>query len=1269
MENPQNLEPANGHSAEENNLLTQETLNMNKNAASQTLFRFVSLRNPQLTETTEDNIGFIFRAKNRGKRTIEGIFDGAIASWSPENGSKFAALINASNDYSATAFKSEKDFENTNFAEFLKLGQMIVKNENLESYDRATLETFYLPNGEDTITLWDNLFYQTVTQENFYVKEAIVQILKAMHFVAYTQTLPISPLERNVGINGGDILTKVLKARVVLPANLFLDETDTEKSPFDSAAFIVDQGIINQDFINPQEKQVSQRVKIKLEIEAKKNQEINKAKYLKSELETLKTELEKVQESFYKKSSKAYIEAYAVYQEQVQPIIESNKIITENLEEGFEENTSAAAKNSAYKNLELAEVPGFDFSYKNEVNFPDLQAQLPATSFGLFLNLFAEADQQQTNAGTQRLNLEERSISFNKLPAENISDDSVNIEGVQVTLNEDYLNFTNVLGKIQEQIEENTKILYQKESPKPKQFASLGGVLVPISKATSGVQPLTYTFNPFSDSNFFWSYGGLNFSFYVEDSSWSLASGKITATTDTGNYENAFSDILVVDNVITLPAIITADYNLVATIKIEIFFNNGRESVLELANVNSNEFQYGFLNLNLVAGKQPTSFTPKHFGVKRLGIADYLKVEQSVHAYVPGEVSNIENVMASELRQKNTIRTVSSEETTDKTTSLETEHVSDTTTATRNDMQTEIDQMLQNSSDIGINTNTSYTGVGKRFTMQLNASYANHKSKEDSTRQAVEKSQEITARAMDRIVSKVTEERITKIINTFSESNTHEFDNRGDGINKTEHITGVYRWVDKKMKNQIYNYGKRMMFEFMIPEPARLHKLGLLSSSQNLLTAPQDPRTVSGLYNMTLSNITEDNLKYWAGIYGISLTETLTKTITHSVGLEYIKLSGDNGQRSKTITFPENYAAKTATVYYGYQFGSMYVSNFKGDIIGLPWVGRGSIDSNFRSENINLAGEYAFLYRGDSCDSFNVSFAFDCALSDAYMANWNTTNFNNIITAYTQAKTDYDQKVADLAAQAAADQSATVEKATVYYRDMEAETLKHNCIAYLLGDYLNILGENLTDGDKMGNFNVLLKDDLDNYTSLAKFMEQAFEWNIMSYDFYPYFWGSRENWQEMYLSADTDALFRNFLQAGMGRVIVTVNPGFEDAVQFFMSTGKIWNGGEVPVIGDPMYLSIVDELREPQGIKQGNYWITRIPTALTILQAKSVGLEVTEALPIFVETDPENCDNPEELENKASFSLDEIAMVGSSEPSKMPKEINNVYNEKTIIQS
>ncbi|QYS90008.1 hypothetical protein [Flavobacterium davisii] len=111
-----------------------------------------------------------------------------------------------------------------------------------------------------------------------------------------------------------------------------------------------------------------------------------------------------------------------------------------------------------------------------------------------------------------------------------------------------------------------------------------------------------------------------------------------------------------------------------------------------------------------------------------------------------------------------------------------------------------------------------------------------------------------------------------------------------------------------------------------------------------------------------------------------------------------------------------------------------------------------------------------------------------------------------------------------------------------FYRFMEQDVLKHNCIAYLLQDYLDTLGVPFTTGDRMENFQVLLDKDLDKYTALAKFMEQAFEWQIMDYTFYPYYWGKREQWQEMYVSNSVDPLFRSFLQAGLARIIVTVKP-------------------------------------------------------------------------------------------------------------------------------
>lgn len=177
-------------------------------------------------------------------------------------------------------------------------------------------------------------------------------------------------------------------------------------------------------------------------------------------------------------------------------------------------------------------------------------------------------------------------------------------------------------------------------------------------------------------------------------------------------------------------------------------------------------------------------------------------------------------------------------------------------------------------------------------------------------------------------------------------------------------------------------------------------------------------------------------------------------------------------------------------------------------------------------------------------------------------------------------------------------------------------------------------------------------------------MEQAFEWEIISYNYYPYYWGSRNDWGTMYQSENIDPLFRSFLRSGMARVVVTVRPGFEDAVQYYMVTGKIWNGGEVPVIGDPLYLSIVDELKETEGEVYGKAWITRVPTPLTILQAESIGLKVEHALP-FTQEDPKDFEDPKALITESNFEKNDATMQAPDGKMVGSMEINNDYIQLT----
>src|SRR5690606_29928511 len=142
-----------------------------------------------------------------------------------------------------------------------------------------------------------------------------------------------------------------------------------------------------------------------------------------------------------------------------------------------------------------------------------------------------------------------------------------------------------------------------------------------------------------------------------------------------------------------------------------------------------------------------------------------------------------------------------------------------------------------------------------------------------------------------------------------------------------------------------------------------------------------------------------------------------------------------------------------------------------------------------------------------------------------------------------------------------------------------------------------------------------LTEELDSYSSTVKFFEQAFDWQILSYHFYPYYWAKKCDWKNLFqIQESTDHIFKAFLQSGMGRVIVPVREGFEDAITYYMATGEIWNGQGLAVeTDDQTYLSIMDEMVTVEGDVEGD-WDTVVPSSLTIVQARSVLLD-EEGLP------------------------------------------------------
>lgn len=1209
---------------------------MSTSNSPQTLFRFVSLRNPNLAENSERNLRFIYRPKD-----IVGFFD-AVSSNNSEI--KLQALRNLANQFSPNAIKTVTALEEGEFSELLKIGKNTSLNKKLTTTELKLAKDYYsklVQNTRGISLLWDNLIYQYIMQNNFYVKEAIAHILNAFH-IGYVQSLTSN--EELKRINGSTFLDVAANATIVLPEFLF-QENNSVTAKRESRT-----------------KELSNKNSKSLELNLEKQESLSNQVHDKENLQQLKIELQNIENIVVRNNVKEYESAFLKYQkenaENISLYQNQLDLITE-----LEENKSSEEEiKKAYEVLNRYEVPPFEFENQKTLSWNNLYSNLSENSFALFLENY-------TNANS----VIKKEVDYSKAIVSVVSDEELNIDGSIVSITSD--NFFDINNDINSQSENFSQNLLNDSYLPQEEYVNIGNVLIPVSTNTSQASftHLSYILRAKKRSSVLTgntNLGFVNFQIQLENSSWNITHATISSNTNLGAQNENITSLNVINNTLTFPRFLVNKFRTISSLTLNIFFENGRESVLELKDIAVNTNITGILTLKPISievtiDDDTTGETPvsgNHFGLKRLGIAEYMKVVQTVHAYVPGEVSNIENVMASELRHKSINELTRTEETVTTTKTQEVEKISDTNKVNRAEMQTEVLKELEKQKSFQAHANFSKDAVWK---IDLGTSFASNNSQFNSNRQAVTKSQEITERAMERVQSKITEERIMKIIQEVSLTNVHEFDNRGIATGTPpQHITGVYRWVDKKMKNQIFNYGKRTMFEFMIPEPAKLHKLAYKNA--DTLKAPVDPRKAPAPHTMAnVNSVTNVLLEYWAGIYGINLTTLLTNTkqIIHNASG---RPDTDGGfTESSTLQIPENYVAKNGTFIgsssrnrgggsQGSRYSTLLCSNLKGALIGASY--RANVNFNFSEVGLNVSDSVEFQVSGHNIDNYNVRAILNCELSIEYINAWKLENFNLIIDAYTKAFDAYKVEKANIEAERKANEENQKEAQSNFYRIIEGDVIKHNCIAYLLQNNVNVLGVDFTSGDEMLDFKVALSDDLDKYAATAKFLEQAFEWSIMDYTFYPYYWAGRKDWQEMYLTENIDMLFRGFLQAGLARVIVTVKPGFEEAVQYFLTTGKVWLGGVTPIIGDPLYVSITQEMREPTGIAQGNYWITRIPTTLTILQSGSTGLPTLDGqpLPIFPESHPENCENSAELEIATVFTASETArMISSTQPTTL----------------
>jgi hypothetical protein len=436
--------------------------------------------------------------------------------------------------------------------------------------------------------------------------------------------------------------------------------------------------------------------------------------------------------------------------------------------------------------------------------------------------------------------------------------------------------------------------------------------------------------------------------------------------------------------------------------------------------------------------------------------------------------------------------------------------------------------------------------------------------------------------------------------------------------------------------------------EFEIPEPGAWTRWLLTQDAgQNMINQPPMPLTINGgpvtkdnrllrPEDLTTTDLTDPT--HYARVAARYLATGISPPpgpVTVAVNLSSTQ---DNGEPPPAFLVM-NAADTTLTVPDGYRIGSanpevlnnwtaslLYAPGYRQDSYSDPdvdvAVGAGkplSSSPDAPEPAVSIAGgditdwisggvagpisqgEIPVTLQGTNLRGFEVNVEVLCVPTPETFQQWQNDTYDAIVGAYNALLQAYNQEKAGLTLQ----QTNPVDTNSP---EQNAETitqeLKRQTIEMLLGNPFSGLNDIDYPGEGSGPTIELAKAVAD--APEVQFLEEAFEWETMSYICYPYYWADATRWKDLAVIAGDDSNFADFLRAGSARVVLAARPGFEDQVNFYIYTGIPWGAGPMPAPGDENYLSIADEIKaaqqRPIDVTVIDTWQVRLPTTLIWLE-------------------------------------------------------------------
>lgn len=556
-------------------------------------------------------------------------------------------------------------------------------------------------------------------------------------------------------------------------------------------------------------------------------------------------------------------------------------------------------------------------------------------------------------------------------------------------------------------------------------------------------------------------------------------------------------------------------------------------------------------------------------------IGELFIIRDWVSCYRPEEIAKIETVLESEIREKNHRRLKREEYYSETETELsvfeETTHQTDKNTT----MSEEVDKAVDRELSLNIGASFTYGGEKTPYSATASTSLSSNTAKHDARRIAKTTATQIMDRAVKSVNQKVKTLSSSRLTSEVEEINRHVF---GGETGAKHDISRTFHDVVEERTAQMFSAGLRAMVKIDISEPSALF-WELLNIKFDL------PEPVEPTFPIFIcDDITVKNYQQIATSYGVAANAPPKK------GPDiYLTYRGKKGDQI-TVNVPPGYTATKMTRKDSYLYrpnglrkGHVAFS-LDGDNVA-EWKGKNT--SNRYSATISVRGQANATITGTNYNNNSwIEVSLLCTPDEPDIGSWKEELCALIQDTIKTAEDDYVKDVenyAEAKIEHDARQEALLDQrlnqSNFALSEIIKENLAHHAKTVIACDFFD-KDNGMRNRVKPCGLPQMNLRQTEQYAAIVDLLDRSFDWKYMTYMLYGKSHAQKCKWRDIAQRQQSrNELFQKFLDSGWGTVIVPITLGAEDRVSYFLSTGKIWDGGGSPPVADDVFAQIFQEVK------------------------------------------------------------------------------------------